>query len=371
MAVCVRAIRCPLSRQGGDEFLILLDDLRDVEAATRVAEAVLESLSSPFAVDEHELYISGSIGIAVYPDDGTDFDTLLKKADAAMYHAKEVGRNTFRFFANKMNADTSEYLSLRSGLRRALEREEFVLHYQPQVSLRSGEVVGVEALIRWQQADGSLMPPDRFIPVAEDSGLIVPMGAWVLNEACRQAAAWHKMGFAGLVVAVNLSATQFRRGDLLSNIANALTDSTLDPSCLELELTESILISDTSAVLTTVDRLKQLGLKLSIDDFGTGYSSLAYLKRFNVDKLKIDQSFVRDITTDPNDAAIVYAIVQMARSLGLTTVAEGVEDEPSLKALREQGCDEAQGYFFARPMPAADLVEFLRGRKGAAQAASR
>ncbi|MDR3436163.1 EAL domain-containing protein [Telmatospirillum sp.] len=349
-----------LSRQGGDEFLILIEELHDVEAASRVAEALLDGLSSPFTLDDQELYISGSIGIAVYPDDGSDFDTLLKKADTAMYHAKDVGRNAFRFFTDQMNVDTTEYLNLRNGLRRALERQEFVLHYQPQVSLRNGDIVGVEALIRWQHPDLGLIPPGRFIPVAEDSGLIVPVGAWVLKEACQQAAAWHKMGFEGLVVAVNLSAAQFKRGDLLSNISSALAESALDPECLELELTESILISDTNKVLSMVDRLKQLGVKLSIDDFGTGYSSLAYLKRFHVDKLKIDQSFVRDITSDANDAAIVYAIVQMARSLGLATIAEGVENEQALAALRDQGCDEAQGFFFARPMPAAELEEFLR-----------
>jgi len=351
-----------LCRQGGDEFLILLEDLREAEVASRVASTVLESLTMPFVIDERELYISGSIGIAVYPDDGHDFDTLLKKADTAMYHAKESGRNAFRFFSEQMNVDTTEYLNLCNGLRRALERRQFVLHYQPQINLRTGDVVGVEALIRWQHPDIGLVPPGRFIPVAEDSGLIVPIGAWVLAEACRQAAEWHRNGFSGLVVAVNLSAAQFKRGDLLHNITSALALSQLDPSCLELELTESILISDSSKVLTTVNQLKTQGIKLSIDDFGTGYSSLAYLKRFNVDKLKIDQSFVRDISTDPNDTAIVYAIVQMARSLGLTTIAEGVEDAATLATLREQGCDEAQGYFFAKPLPANELVEFLSVR---------
>jgi diguanylate cyclase (GGDEF)-like protein/PAS domain S-box-containing protein len=364
-SVATRLLLClrncdTLSRQGGDEFLILLDDLRDTEAASRVAEAVLESLTSPFVIEGHELYISGSIGIAVYPNDGTDFDTLLKKADTAMYHAKEIGRNAFRFFTDQMNVDASEYLGLRTGLRRALERREFLLHYQPQISLRTGAVVGVEALVRWQRPGVGLVPPARFIPVAEDSGLIVPLGAWVLREACLQAAKWHKMGFENLVVAVNLSATQFKRGDLLNNISGALAESKLDPTCLELELTESILITDTKAVLSMVERLKLLGVKLSIDDFGTGYSSLSYLKQFNVDKLKIDQSFVRDITTDPNDAAIVFAIVQMAHSLGLTTVAEGVEEEAAVAKLQERGCDEAQGYFFAKPMPADALAEFLR-----------
>jgi len=349
-----------LSRQGGDEFLILLEELRDGEAAARVAETVLTSLSIAFLIDEQELYISGSIGIAIYPDDGTDFDTLLKKADTAMYHAKDAGRNAFRFFTDQMNLDTTEYLNLRNGLRRGLERGEFVLHYQPQIRLRDGAVIGVEALVRWRHPDLGLVPPGRFIPVAEDSGLIVPLGSWVLQEACRQAARWHQMGYADLVVAVNLSAAQFKRGDLLHSINEALADAALDPSFLELELTESILISDTAKVLAMVERLKLRGVKLSIDDFGTGYSSLAYLKRFHVDKLKIDQSFVRDITSDPNDAAIVGAIVQMARSLGLTTIAEGVEDGEALAALRTHGCDEAQGFHLARPMSAEDLEAFLR-----------
>lgn len=351
-----------LSRQGGDEFLILLEELRDGEAAARVAEAVLVALSQPFFLEEQELYISGSIGIAVYPDDGSDFDTLLKKADTAMYHAKDVGRNAFRFFTDQMNVDTTEYLNLRNGLRRGLERGEFILHYQPQISLLTGATVGVEALLRWQHPEMGLIPPARFIPVAEDSGLIVQLGAWVLKEACRQAAQWHRMGFQGLIVAVNLSAAQFKRGDLLKNVGSALEDAGLPPGYLELELTESILISDTAKILSMVDRLKQIGVKLSIDDFGTGYSSLAYLKRFHVDKLKIDQSFVRDITSDPNDAAIVGAIVQMARSLGLSTIAEGVETEQALTAIHAQGCDEAQGFLFAKPLPAAEIESFLRER---------
>ncbi len=348
-----------LCRQGGDEFLILMGDIREAEAASLTAETILACLGHPFVVDGQDLYMSASIGIAVYPDDGADFDTLFQRADIAMYHAKEMGRNAYRFFAEQMNADSSEYLGLRNGLRRALERNELLLHYQPQVDLRSGRVIGVEALVRWNHPEFGIVPPGRFIPVAEESGLIVPIGTWVLNEACRQAAAWRDAGLTGLVMAVNLSAAQFKRGDLLQIVTDALAASALRPDLLELELTESILISDTAKVLATVDQLKELGVKLSIDDFGTGYSCLAYLKRFRVDRLKIDQSFVRHITTDPNDAAIVQAIVQLARSLGLRTVAEGVETEPAMHALAALGCDDAQGYYFAKPMKASEAEDFL------------
>jgi EAL domain-containing protein (putative c-di-GMP-specific phosphodiesterase class I) len=300
------------------------------------------------------------MGVAVYPDDGADFDTLLKKADAAMYKAKEAGRNTYRFYTGQMNTDALEHLRVRSGLRQALEQGQFVLHFQPQIDLASGRPVGAEALIRWQHPELGMLPPARFIGIAEDTGMIVPIGEWVLREACRQAAAWRKSsGMSDLVCAVNLSAPQFKRGNLEKSVASALAESGLDPACLELELTESILLQDTDNVLATVRRIKQIGVKLSIDDFGTGYSSLSYLKRFAVDKLKIDQSFVRGMADDPNDAAIVRAIIQMAHSLGLKTIAEGVEDERLRSLLLMHRCDEAQGYHFARPMPVAELLRYL------------
>jgi len=366
-AVSIRLREClrdtdTLSRQGGDEFLIVLKNVRDTESITVVTEKILARLAEPFEIDRHELSISLSIGIAVYPDDGKDFDTLLKQSDTAMYQAKESGRNTYRFHTNQMNVDAVEHLRIRNGLRRALEHGEFVLYYQPQISLATGAVIGAEALIRWHHPELGMMSPGRFISIAEDSGLIVPMGDWVLREACRQAIAWRKAGLPGLLMAVNLSAVQFKRGDVEKCVVDALRESGLDPALLELELTESILIRDTEKVLETVQRLKSLGVKLSIDDFGTGYSSLSYLKRFNVDKLKIDQSFVRDMADDPNDAAIVNAIIQMAKSLNLTTIAEGVEDERQLSLLRLQHCDEVQGYHFARPMPADEFVNFISGR---------
>lgn len=362
--VAVRLREClrdtdTLSRQGGDEFLIVLNSVCDTESVTMVVEKILERIAEPFEIDQHELSISLSIGIAVYPDDGKDFDTLLKQSDTAMYQAKDSGRNTYRFHTEQMNIDAVEHLRMRSGLRRALERGEFVLHYQPQISLASGAVIGAEALIRWNHPELGLVAPGRFISVAEDTGLIVPMGEWVLREACRQSVAWRKAGLPELVMAVNLSAVQFKRGDVLKSVTQALAESGLEPALLELELTESILIKDTEKVLATVRQLKSLGVKLSIDDFGTGYSSLSYLKQFDVDKLKIDQSFVRDMVDDPNDAAIVRAIIQMAKGLNLTTIAEGVEDECQLALLRLQHCDEVQGYHFARPMPADQFESFM------------
>lgn len=351
-----------ISRQGGDEFVIVVPEVDDGDTITAIASKILQQLLIPFRVDGHDLSTSISIGIAVYPDDGKDFNTLLQKADTAMYQAKEAGRNTYRFFNEAMNSNAVEHLLLRTSLGRALQEGEFVLHYQPQISLATGAVIGVEALIRWNHPEFGLVPPARFIPLAESSGLIVPIGEWVLNEACRQAVAWRQAGLAELVMAVNLSAVQFKRGDLEQTVLAALSASGHDPAFLELELTESILIQNTENIFSTLRRLKSLGLQLSIDDFGTGYSSLAYLKRFEVDKLKIDQSFIRDLADDPSDAAIVRAIIQMARSLNLKTIAEGVENENIARLLRLNHCDEVQGYFYARPMPAAQFADFLRQR---------
>jgi diguanylate cyclase (GGDEF)-like protein len=348
-----------LSRQGGDEFLLLLPSLDDGDATLPVLDKLMEGLQAPFHIEGHELSTTVSIGVALYPEDGRDFSTLLKHADMAMYRAKEAGGNSYCFFDPRMNVEILENLALRNGLKGALARQEFVLHYQPQIELATGRVVGAEALIRWLHPQLGIVPPGRFIPVAEESGLIVPIGAWVLDEACRQAVAWQQQGLPPLTLAVNLSAVQFKRDDLQETITHALRASGLDPRYLELELTESILIHDAAGVLETVQTLKQLGLKLSIDDFGTGYSSLSYLKRLAVDKLKIDQSFVRDLATDPEDAAIVQAVIQMARSLKLATIAEGVEDAAMLASLRNFQCDEAQGYHFARPMPAEEFARYL------------
>ncbi|HJV24986.1 MAG TPA: EAL domain-containing protein [Aromatoleum sp.] len=352
-------------RSGGDEFLILPAASGAPAAPVEAIARILREMTAPFHVEEHELVTTVSVGIALYPRDGSDFETLFKKADTAMFQAKEAGRNTYRYFDPAMYADAGERLELLGQLRGAIERQELVLHYQPQIDLQSGRVVGAEALIRWQHPTRGLVPPGRFIPLAEDSGLIVSIGAWVLREACRQAVAWKDEGLSRLVVAVNLSAVQFRDGDLYGTVVDALAESGLDTACLELELTESILIRDAEGILEIVRRLKSLGLKLSIDDFGTGYSSLAYLKRFAVDKLKIDQSFVRDMANDAEDAALVFAIIQMARSLGLKTIAEGVEDAAVMERLKAYACDEVQGFHFARPLPAPEFLAFVRRTEGA------
>jgi diguanylate cyclase (GGDEF)-like protein len=348
-----------VSRRGGDEFSILLPGLSHADDVSALATRVMEQLQQPFVIGGQEISTSASIGVAIFPDDGSDLETLRKKADVAMYQAKEVGRNTFRFFDATMNVEAAEHLRMRNGLRRALEGGEFELHYQPQFELVSGVVIGVEALLRWRHPELGVVPPARFIPVAEDSGLIVPIGAWVLRQACRQAVAWQRAGLPTMTMAVNLSAVQFKRGDVEQSVLRALEESGLAPALLELELTESILIQNAEGVLASLKRLKQQGVKLSIDDFGTGYSSLSYLKRFDIDKLKIDQSFVRDLATDPDDAAIVRAIIQMARSLNLRTIAEGVETEEMLHQLRVFQCDEAQGYHFARPMAASEMARYL------------
>jgi diguanylate cyclase (GGDEF)-like protein/PAS domain S-box-containing protein len=348
-----------ISRQGGDEFLIVLRDLPDTEVASAIMLKIMERLQEPFLADSQEISTSVSMGASIFPGDGNDFETLRRQADMAMYQAKDAGRNTYRFFDEAMNVEATEHLLLRNGLRRALERSEFVLHYQPQIDLASGAVIGVEALIRWNHPELGMVAPARFIPVAEESGLIVPIGQWVLREACRQAVAWKRAGLPALTMAVNLSAVQFKRGDVEQSVMQALEQTGLNPALLELELTESILIQNVESVLATVKRLKLLGVKISIDDFGTGYSSLSYLKRFDIDKLKIDQSFVRDLATDPDDAAIVRAIIQMARSLNLRTIAEGVESAEMQQQLRIFQCDEAQGYHFARPMPAQEMERYL------------
>lgn len=352
-----------VSRQGGDEFLILAPAIHELPDAVALTADILDTMAQPFPVGDRVLFSSVSLGGAVFPEDGRDFDTLLRKADMAMYQAKAAGKNSCRFFDPHMHADAEQRLALRDQLRRGLEREELVLHYQPQIDLRDGRVVGAEALVRWRHPELGLVAPARFIPIAEESGLIVPLGDWVLGEACRQTAEWRRSGLRDFAIAVNLSAAQFRRGHLENSVPAALKAADLEPEFLELELTESILIGDTETVLSAIQRLKALGVRLSIDDFGTGYSSLAYLKRFAVNKLKIDQSFVRGLETDSGNGAIVRAIVEIARSLGLRTIAEGIEDEPTLELLRRFGCDEAQGYHIAKPLPADAFAAFIDSRR--------
>ena len=349
-----------ICRQGGDEFLMVLGNQDSAEASTPLLNQLLAGVSAPFMVDGHELASSASIGVAVYPDDGQDFETLLQKADAAMYQAKEAGRNGYRFFDEQMNIQAVDHLLLKNGLRKALERGEFVLHYQPQMALATGQVTGVEALIRWNHPGRGLLLPGQFITLAEETGLIVPLGEWVIHEALRQGVAWRAAGLCPLTIAVNLSPVQFKRGDVVQIVTQALHTTGFDPHYLELEMTESILLHNTEKVLADVKQLKLMGVKLSIDDFGTGYSSLSYLKRFEVDKLKIDQSFVRDLASDPDDATIVLAIIQMAHSLGLKTVAEGVENAVIQDLLRGFNCDGIQGHHVARAMDAQALINYLK-----------
>lgn len=347
-----------VSRQGGDEFVVLLPNLRDLDLIGGIAQSIIEAYSEPFGIEHYSISTTFSIGVSLYPDDGREFDMLLKKADTAMYQSKDSGRDTYRFFAEKMNADAHEQMQLQGQLHNAIRNQEFLLHYQPQVSIESDRIVGAEALVRWQHPELGLIPPGKFIPLAERSGLVIPMGEWVLNEACRQARQWLEDG-RPLVVAVNLSALQFRRGNLLETVSNALKLSGLPAEMLELELTESILLQDVDVAIKTLHSLKTMGVQLSIDDFGTGYSSLSYLKRLAVNKLKVDQSFVRDMAEDPDSAAIVRAIIQLGHTLQLSVIAEGVENDAQLAFLRNYGCDEVQGYFFSRPVPSDEFVKLL------------
>ncbi|HAN55053.1 MAG TPA: diguanylate cyclase, partial [Betaproteobacteria bacterium] len=350
-------------RQGGDEFVILLADVEHAEDAALSAQKILAALTAPHRIDQLELHVTVSIGISIYPNDGQDVDTLIKSADTAMYHAKESGRNNFQFFEPNMNALAVERHAIESGLRRALERQEFVLYYQPKIDLHSGMIVGVEALIRWQHPQRGLILPEQFVWIAEDCGLIIPIGIWVLGEACRQAQSWQDAGLPPMAVAVNISAIQFRHRDFLQHLTRILKDTGLAPHCLELELTESVLMHDASTTLAVLNGIKALGVRLAIDDFGTGYSSLSYLKHFQIDTLKIDQSFMRDIThasADTADAAIITAVVSMGKSLNQRVIAEGVETREQLAFLQAHGCGEAQGYFFSRPVTAEALLTLLR-----------
>ncbi len=355
---CVRASDT-VSRLGGDEFVILAPDLEDVASAASLADKVLQAVARPCSIDGHELALTPSIGISVCPGDGEDVDALLRNADAAMYHAKESGRNNYQFFTQDMNARAMERLSLERSLRRALEGDELRLHYQPQYDIGSGRLVGMEALIRWQHPEEGLVAPARFMPYAEESGLILAIGEWVLQTACRQNRRWQADGLPKVPVSVNISALQFRQLNFVDTVQRALSDSGLDSTLLELEATESVIMYDAERVTDALQRLKAMGLTLAIDDFGTGYSSLSYLKRFPIDRVKIDRSFVRDVTVDKDDAAIISAIIALTRNLGLRTIAEGVETEEQLAFLRAQDCDEVQGFLLGKPLPPAECAQLL------------
>jgi diguanylate cyclase (GGDEF)-like protein/PAS domain S-box-containing protein len=348
-----------VARPGGDEFILTLIDT-DNDGAAHVAEKILAAMSQPFKIDEHELVVTASIGIAVYPNDGKDFHVLAQCADAAMYRAKQEGRNCYRFFSVEMQANSARVLLLQNALHRALELEQLHIQYQPQFSLQSGEIIGIEALVRWQHPELGLVSPAEFIPIAENCGQIMAIGEWVLRTALGQLKCWLDSGMTDMPIAVNLSAVQFNHARLPELIVQILEEVQLPPHALVLELTESVSMDNPLAAIAIMDKLHDRGVRMSIDDFGTGYSSLSYLKRFQVYKLKIDQSFVRNITDDSQDRAIVTAIINLSRSFGLQTIAEGVETEGQLAFLREQGCDEAQGYFFTEPLSAEQLLVFVR-----------
>ena len=351
-----------ISRQGGDEFFLILPGT-DENGATNVATKLIEAVSRPYQIEQHELISTPSIGIAIYPHDGEDLEILSKNADTAMFRAKQGGRNNFRFFTPEMQAHSVHTLQLSNALRHALARNQLQLHYQPQVSIQDGHVVGAEALLRWQHPELGMIPPAEFIPLAENNGQIAQIGEWVLRTATRQLKEWLNRGLPPMVMAVNLSAIQFRQPNLLELVTGILGEVGLAHEYLELELTEAVAMDDPQAAIKIMDKLHACGIRMSIDDFGTGYSSLSYLKRFKVHKLKIDQSFVRDITDNPDDKAIVTAIINLARSLGIQTIAEGVETAGQLAFLRLQGCDEVQGYYFSKPLPAESFAAYLQKQK--------
>ncbi|HWX48690.1 MAG TPA: EAL domain-containing protein [Roseomonas sp.] len=347
-----------LARLGGDEFAILQTEITSAEEAAELAERVIAILADPFRCEGHNLSVTASLGITLHPRDGTDADELLRNADLAMYRAKAEGRSVWRFFAAPMEEHARQAMQIEADLRAALGRGELCLHYQPQVELSSGRIVGAEALLRWRRGE-TLVAPGGFLSVAEETGLIGPINEWVMGEACRQAAAWSADG-TPLRIGVNLSPIQFRHQDVPAMVLRALAESGLDPSLLELELTEGILMNQGKEMAAILQRLRDRGVHLSVDDFGTGYSSLSYVKNFPVDRLKIDQSFVGGMTTEPNDAAIVRTIIELAHMLRLQVIAEGVETEEQLEALRAEGCDEVQGYYFSRPLPADAFTRLLR-----------
>jgi len=359
LLACVRGSDT-VSRQGGDEFVILLSQVAHAQDAAACADKILLALRLPHCIDGHELHLTASIGIVTYPDDATEVETLMKHADFAMYHAKDTGRDRYRFFEPEMNLRAMERQALEDGLRHALEREELVLYYQPRMNLQTGALVGVEALIRWHHPQRGLVPPARFIPIAEECGFIVPIGQWVLREACRQAQAWQDAGLPPLRVAINVSAVELRAPDFVGGLRAILTETGLAPCNLELELTETSLMQDSKATATVLWALKDVGVQLALDDFGTGYSNLSYLKRFPLDILKIDRSFLSDLTTNADDASIVSAVIGMGRNLHMRIVAEGVETREQLAFLKAQSCPEGQGDYFSRPLEAWEFAQWMQ-----------
>jgi diguanylate cyclase (GGDEF)-like protein/PAS domain S-box-containing protein len=356
---CVRSTDT-VSRQGGDEFVVLLSEVKKIQDAAVCAEKILAALSEPFGIDHHNLYAAASIGIATYPDDGTDADTLLKHADLAMYQAKDGNSNTFRYFERQMTLHLVERQEIESDLRRAIDRDQFVLHYQARVDLITEQIVGVEVLIRWKHPARGLVQPDKFMAIAEESGVVVPLGRWVLREGCRQGRAWLDAGMPPVRVAVNISAVELRAKDFVEGVRNVLAETGLEPGSLELEVTETALLQNSKAVATVLQAIKDLGVHLALDDFGTGYSSLSHVRRLPIDALKIDRSFIRELATNADDASVVRAMISMGRSLQMKVVAEGVETREQLECLRRYGCPEGQGYYFSKAIDAADFTRLLR-----------
>jgi diguanylate cyclase (GGDEF)-like protein/PAS domain S-box-containing protein len=349
-----------VSRQGGDEFIVLLSEVSHAEDSVFIARKILGALSAPYSIDQKHLCMSGSIGVSTFPDDGQDAETLIHKADTALYDAKKLGRNNYQFFRADMQARVLEWQSLEGSLRNAVGRNEFLLHYQPKVDLKSAEISGVEALLRWKHPERGLIQPLQFVPIAEESGLIVPIGKWVLLEACRQARAWIDAGLPPVRMAVNVSAVQFMDEDFLENVRDALRATKIDASNLELELTETVLMQDADSAMETLHALKAIGVQLAVDDFGTGYSSFSYLRKFPLDALKVDRSFINEISAGTDNAAILSALINIGRSLKHRVVAEGIETLEQLDYLRRHDCSEGQGYYFSYPVPAARFAEFLQ-----------
>jgi diguanylate cyclase (GGDEF)-like protein/PAS domain S-box-containing protein len=349
-----------ISRQGGDEFVILLTEIANADDAARSAKRVLLALRKPHIIQGHTLRINGSIGISIYPNDGQNCETLLQNADTAMYHAKENGRNNFQFFTAQMNKKVVERLLLESSLRLALDKGEFVLNYQPKVNLGNGEITGCEALVRWERPGYGVVGPEQFVPVAEECGLIIQIGRWVLNEACRQARSWQDQGLPALPIAVNVSAIEFHHRNFIDGLRSTLAKTGLDAQYLELELTEGVLMKDAESTNATLMELKKIGVHLAVDDFGTGYSSLSYLQHFPIDTLKIDKSFIRQISADPGGSVLISAIIGMGKSLNHVVVAEGIETEDQKAYLQLHRCAEGQGYLFSRPVVATEFAEILR-----------
>ena len=361
-AGCASALRSSdvVARLGGDEFVVILEEAAERDDIERIARNLLSVLSQPLQLSGHECHTTASIGIAMYPSDGADVQTLTKNADMAMYLAKEDGKNGFRFFTKEIKTQSIERLTLETALRRALERDQFALHYQPKVDMATGQITGVEALLRWTHPDLGVLPPMQFIPLAEETGLIVPIGRWVLKEACAQNMAWQRRGLRPVSMAVNLSPRQFADEHLLQDIDEALAASGMSPVLLQLEVTESMVMRNVSRAIKVLDAIQSRGIRLAIDDFGTGYSSMSLMKQFPIDTIKIDRSFVRDLPKDSEDQAIAQAIISMGKALGMTVVAEGVETAEQEAFLRDHACDEMQGFLFSKPLPPQQMADLLR-----------